>query len=151
MRAPFQVLVFPYQMVNNELCYLIARRSDNGIWQAISGGGEGNESIREAAERELVEETKLVGLNWQLLDSMCMLPKIYYAGNENWIEHPYVIPEYCFSVQVKIEPQLSHEHTEYSWCSYKEAKEILEYDSNRIALWEANQRLSGSTYLNQLS
>lgn len=50
MRAPFQVLVFPYQMVNNEPCYLIARRSDNGIWQAISGGGEGNESIREAAE-----------------------------------------------------------------------------------------------------
>ncbi|ROR26877.1 dATP pyrophosphohydrolase [Vibrio crassostreae] len=150
MRAPFQVLVFPYQMVNNKPCYLIARRSDNGVWQVVSGGGEGNESIQESAERELFEETKLIGLNWQLLDSMCMLPKTYYAGNQNWNDHRYVIPEYCFSVQVKTEPCLSNEHKQYRWCYYKEAKEILEYDSNRIALWEANQRLSGSTSLNQL-
>jgi len=49
MRAPFQVLVFPYKTVDNKSRFLIARRRDNGVWQAISGGGEDNESLLEAA------------------------------------------------------------------------------------------------------
>lgn len=141
MRAPFQVLVLPYQMTDNVPRFLIALRSDNGVWQAISGGGEDSESLVEAAKRELAEETKLVGSNWQQLDSMCMLPKVFYSGHENWAGHQYVIPEYSFSVQVTSEPQLSNEHTEYRWCSYQEANKLLKYDSNRIALWETHERL----------
>ncbi|HBK7293957.1 TPA: NUDIX domain-containing protein, partial [Vibrio cholerae] len=53
MRAPFQVLVFPYQILEQQPRYLIGQRSDNGVWQAISGGGEDSESILEAAKREL--------------------------------------------------------------------------------------------------
>lgn len=141
MRAPFQVSVFPYQIVDTKPRFLIARRSDNGVWQAISGGGEDDESILEAAKRELSEETQLVGDNWQLLDSMCMLPKVFYAGNHNWTEHPFVIPEYSFSVKVTEDPELSSEHTDYRWCDYREASELLTYDSNRNALWEINERL----------
>ena len=61
---------------------------DNGVWQAISGGGEDGESTLEAAKRELTEETSLMGYDWQQLDSTCMLPKVYYAGHENWTDHP---------------------------------------------------------------
>ncbi|KLV09793.1 NUDIX pyrophosphatase [Photobacterium ganghwense] len=145
MRAPFQVLVLPYQMTDNVPRFLIALRSDNGVWQAISGGGEDSESLVEAAKRELAEETKLVGSNWQQLDSMCMLPKVFYSGHENWAGHQYVIPEYSFSVQVTSEPQLSNEHTEYRWCSYQEANKLLKYDSNRIALWETHERLRSTS------
>ncbi|PMO72690.1 NUDIX hydrolase [Vibrio splendidus] len=141
MRAPFQILVFPYKTVDNKYRFLIARRRDNGVWQAISGGGEDNESLLEAAKRELSEETQLVGCNWQLLDSMCMLPKVFYSGNHNWTEHPFVIPEHSFSVKVTKDPQLSNEHTDYRWCDYQEAIELLTYDSNRNALWEINERL----------
>ncbi|NOH99466.1 NUDIX pyrophosphatase [Vibrio sp. 99-70-13A1] len=141
MRAPFQVLVFPYQIISGEPHFLIALRSDMNVWQGISGGGEDHESTLEAAKRELVEETKLVGTNWKQLDSMCMLPKVFYAGNENWAEHQFVVPEYSFSVKVFEEPHLSSEHTAYQWCSFKDAHELLKYDSNKIALWEANQRL----------
>ncbi|OQQ03686.1 NUDIX pyrophosphatase [Vibrio splendidus] len=141
MRAPFQVLVFPYQIVDTKPRFLIARRSDNSVWQAISGGGEDNESLLEAAKRELSEETQLVGDNWQLLDSMCMLPKVFYVGNHNWTEHPFVIPEHSFSVKVTEDPELSSEHTDYRWCEYQEASELLTYDSNRNALWEINERL----------
>lgn len=141
MRAPFQVLVFPYQMLGNEPRFLIGCRSDDGVWQAVSGGGEGNESKLQAAKRELLEETGLVGNNWQKLDSICSLPKVLYKGHQNWNNHQFVIPEYCFSVQVSSEPRLSNEHTELRWFSYEEASQLLKYDSNRNALWEAYERL----------
>ncbi len=144
MRAPFQVLVFPYQILNEQPRYLIGKRSDNGVWQAISGGGEDSESILEAAKRELEEETSLIGCDWQQLDSMCMLPKVYYSGHENWTNHQFVVPEYSFSVRVSTEPQLSNEHTKFRWCGFQEASELLKYDSNRIALWELNQRLNSN-------
>ena len=30
------------------------------------------------------------------------------------------------------------------WCSYEEAMSKLEYDSNKTALWELNERLKNS-------
>ncbi|MCG7489018.1 NUDIX pyrophosphatase [Vibrio sp. Of14-4] len=141
MRAPFQVLVFPYKLEIKEPIFLIACRRDNGEWQAISGGGEDKESVLDTAKRELYEETSLIGYDWAQLDSMCMLPRIFYSGHEKWKEHPYVIPEYSFSVQVFGEPQLSAEHTEFRWCNASDASRLLKYDSNRIALWELCERL----------
>lgn len=45
MRAPYQVLVFPYYIGSNGIEYAIFRRSDSGWWQAISGGGEDGETV----------------------------------------------------------------------------------------------------------
>ncbi|WP_429019823.1 NUDIX hydrolase [Aeromonas allosaccharophila] len=131
MRAPFQVLIIPYKHEGVETRFLLGRRNDNGVWQAISGGGEEQESLLESAKRELLEETSLVGTNWQQLDSMCMLPKVYYTGHEHWINHRYVIPEYSFSVQVTGDPKLSPEHSEFRWCGALEANNLLDYDSNK--------------------
>ncbi|UQV24935.1 NUDIX hydrolase [Vibrio sp. J383] len=141
MRAPFQVLIFPYKLEIAEPLFLIACRTDNGEWQAISGGGEDQESLLDAAKRELCEETSLTGIVWVQLDSICMLPRVFYSGHEKWSDHPYVIPEYSFSVQVSGEPKLSSEHTEFRWCKASDASKLLKYDSNRIALWEICERL----------
>ncbi len=54
MRAPFQVLIFPYKFEMAAPIFLIACRTDNGEWQVISGGGD-HESLLEAAKRELYE------------------------------------------------------------------------------------------------
>ncbi len=142
MRAPFQVLVFPYRKSVKGYEVLVCRRSDDGCWQGASGGGESEESSLEAAIRELFEETQLTGENWQKLDAMCMLPRVYYKDHELWSHNPYVVPEYSFSLLVNKEPVLSHEHTEYKWCSESEAIELLQYDSNKIAVWETFQRLN---------
>ncbi len=117
MRAPFQVLVFPYRKSTNGYEVLICQRSDDGVWQGTSGGGNNAESSLESAKRELFEETQLISHNWQKLDSMCMLPKVYYKGHKLWDMNPYVIPEYSFSALVNKMPVLSSEHTEFQWCS----------------------------------
>ncbi|WP_077653784.1 NUDIX domain-containing protein [Salinivibrio kushneri] len=69
MRAPFQVLVFPYQILNEQPRYLIGKRSDNGVWQVISGGGEDSESFLEAAKRELKEETGRYAIRGKINES----------------------------------------------------------------------------------
>src|ERR1043166_774438 len=56
-RAPFQVLVFPYRRsVAGTFEYAIFRRTDLGVWQAIAGGGEGDERPEATAAREAYEE-----------------------------------------------------------------------------------------------
>jgi dATP pyrophosphohydrolase len=141
MRAPFQVIVLPYICTDNDVKVLICRRSDNGIWQLVSGGGEGDETPLLAAKRELSEEAALYSEQWQQLDSMCMLPKMHFQGHENWSGNRYVIPEYALAAEVRTEPKLSNEHLEYRWCSINQASDYLEYDSNKIAVWELGQRL----------
>lgn len=55
----------------------------------------------------------------------------------------YVIPEYSFGVDIsQRDLVLSSEHTEVLWLHYHKAYEKMTYDSNKIALWELNQRLS---------
>ena len=73
---------------------------------------------------------------------MCTLPRIHFKDHENWVQHPYVVPEYSFMTLVNEEPKPSEEHVELKWCSVSEATELLKYDSNKIALWEVGQRLS---------
>ena len=141
MRAPYQVLVFPYKHKDETVLFLLCLRRDLGFWQPISGGGEDTETYLETAKRELSEETDLVGKNWMQLDSMCTLPKILFNDHKHWNNHLLVVPEYAFSVQVKGEPTLSSEHIDYCWCNATEAQKLLKYDSNRIALWELCERL----------
>lgn len=38
---------------------------------------------------------------------------------------------------------LSHEHPEYRWIGYDDARRLLGYDGDRTALWELHQRLRG--------
>ena len=141
MRAPFQVIVFPYRIQEGELQFLIGKRADDGYWQAISSGGEHAESPLEAAQREMHEESGLEGQNWVQLESMCTLPKIYYRDHESWTDVKHVIPEYAFMTQCSGVEIISHEHTELRWVSADEAHLLLKYDSNRNALWEACQRI----------
>lgn len=144
MRAPLQVIVFPYRFASGRLEVLIGKRRDGDYWQAISGGGENSETPLQAAKRELLEETSLSGEHWIQLDSMCTLPKVHYRGHEKWAEDILVIPEYAFMTQAVGDIKISAEHSSLAWKSIDEADALLKYDSNRNALWELCQRVSSA-------
>jgi dATP pyrophosphohydrolase len=144
MRAPFQVLVLPYRKTHSGLEYAILRQSDSGYWEFVSGGGEDKEEPFEAAKRETEEEIGIAeDVNLMHLDSQNTQPKNNFAFASLWSPDVYVIPEYCFAVDVgNKEIILSDEHTECRWVDYHSAQEKLRWDSNKNALWELNERLT---------
>jgi dATP pyrophosphohydrolase len=141
LRAQFQVLVIPFRSTALGLEYAVLKRSDSDYWQFVAGGGEEGESPMQAAERETAEEIGIAG-DLRSLDSQSSVPKDCFAAADSWGKDVYVIPEHCFAVPVIDEDiRLSSEHTECQWVSYEQACSLLKWSSNRIALWELNQRL----------
>ena len=141
MRAPFQVLVIPYRRAEAGMEFAVLKRSDSGDWQFVAGGGEGGETPIRAAQRETREEIGVVG-ELMPLDSLSTVPKDCFAAAGSWGAKVYVIPEYCFAVDVGGSTlTLSGEHNTLHWVSYEGARGLLRWDSNRNALWELNERL----------
>lgn len=144
MRKPFNVLVFPFYIDNNnEIKYALFKRYDGGYWQGISGGVEDDENMIEAAKRECYEETK-INNNCEFieLDASASVPSKVFNCNSSWGSNVYVVKEVSFGVRVKEkELEISEEHSSFGWFTYEEANQLLKWDSNKVALWELNQRL----------
>lgn len=140
MRQPFQVLVIPYIQRKKDYLFGVFLRADEKVWQFISGGGEDAELPAETAVRECKEELNLdMEFTMFKLDSLAHIPGIYFGFNQ-----PYVIPEYCYATDLtecQHDIRLSSEHAEFKWLSYEEATSLLEWDSNKTALYELNERL----------
>lgn len=144
MRAPFQVLIIPYKIVNKEIFYGVFLRKKQQIWQFIAGGGEDNELPIETAARELREETTISveKENIMQLETKSTIPVVNITGEFTWGEDVFVVPEHTFAVDIDgYEIKLSSEHKEVIWVKYDEAKDNLKFDSNKTALWELNEKL----------
>jgi len=143
-RAPYNVLVYLYRRTGDGTFeYALFKRADLGFWQGVTGGGEDAETPIEAARRETREETGLSPVaSFLQLDTVEPIPAYHFGHSQLWGEDVYIVPQYAFGVEVKDEQLiLSPEHTAYRWLRYAEAYRLLEFDGNRTALWELNQRL----------
>jgi len=142
-RAPFQVLVFPYKIVEGSIYYCIFRRSDNGFWQAIAGGGEDLENPETAARREANEEAGIISSSKLIkLQTITSIPVTVFKDSFLWGEDIFVIPEHSFGIMIESgDIRISKEHTEFKWVAYEEAYKLLKYDGNRTALWELDRRV----------
>lgn len=146
-RAPFQVLVYPYRKLdqNEEYEYALLKRVDDGLWQAITGGGESLESPLDAARRETLEETGIPGDALYIqLDTIESVPVVEFRNSAIWGEDVFVIPQYCFGVEAgRTEITISNEHTDFRWVSYNDARKLLNFSGDITALWELDKRLKG--------
>lgn len=139
-RKKYQILVIPIIYKNDSLKYCVFRRKSQ-IWQFVSGGGENeDECIEDTVKRELYEECNIKEFRYLLrLKTKCYVSVEYFEKYRGeWGPDTLVIPEYSFAVFLNNDNiVISHEHDEYRWVEYDEAKLLLEYDSNKVALWEA--------------
>ena len=141
MRSPFQVLVVPYRRARGELQFLALERADNGHWQWVAGGGEGNEEPAEAASRELQEELGVTA-EVRALATVSPVPVTAITGAYTWGPDHLIVPEHAFCVELETDRfELSDEHSSFRWITYDEAKTLLEFDSNRTAAWEVTALL----------
>ena len=100
MRAPFQVLIFPFIKDQGEYYYCLLRRADLNIWQAIAGGGEDLETPLEAAKRESFEEASInPDSNFIRLSSTTTIPAVNVKGLL-WND-VIMIPEIAFAVELE--------------------------------------------------
>ena len=143
MREPYQILSIPYRVVDGKLLFCILRRADSSYWQFIAGGGENGETPIEAAIRETREEIGVELKNIKQLTCIAYVPAevIAESKRQHWDKNTYVIPEYSFAFECDSEPLLSNEHSEYKWLTYDEARKLLKWDSNKIAMYEINCQL----------
>lgn len=144
-RAPFQVLVFLYAIVDGGARYAVLRRADLGVWQAVAGGGEEEETPDQAARREAFEEAGVpADCDLIPLASVGQIPVEHFRDRAHWPPGMMTIPEYSFAVAV--DPslvRLSAEHDAIEWLPFDDAIARLEWDSNRAALIELHARLTG--------
>ena len=148
MRKPHQILAFPYKKENDIYMYAIFKRKNKDIWQGIAGGVEDDETYLEACKREANEEA---GISYNAkvieLESVCTIPIENVTKDFIWGEDICLVYEHCYGIDAQNENiQISDEHTEFKWCTYEEAKELLKYDSNKNALWELNYKLDKNKY-----
>ena len=97
--------------------------------------------------RETFEETGIVAGDALLsLDSRASIPVAAFADTAHWPKNLFVVPEYAFGLLVSdTTVRLSDEHVEVAWLPFREAHERLTWDSNKVALWELEQRLTSGT------
>ena len=143
-RAKYQVLVIPYIIQDSKTKYAVFHRSDMNLWQFISDGGEDGETPLQSAKREAFEEAGISTDNhFYSLQTCCSIAaECFEEHRKTWGEECLVIPEYTFAVNINtLDMILSDEHTKYEWLDYENANEKLRYDSNKVALWEVDNKI----------
>jgi dATP pyrophosphohydrolase len=117
--------------------YLVLRRADDesfpGLWQQVTGAIHENESAVEAAVRELCEET---GLPPRELYSANMVHQ-YYAPDRDGI---MIMPVFLAFVEPSVEGvTLSHEHDDYRWITFAQAREVFTFSQQVDRLREIEE------------
>jgi 8-oxo-dGTP diphosphatase len=110
---------------------LLLKRAPNthleGIWQVVTGKIEPEETVLKALKREVFEETgceidQAYNINITLFYER-VKDRIGYSAN--------FFVELNHSHPITLEPK---EHSQYLWCSFEKAKELLAFSSQKETL-----------------
>lgn len=109
-----------------------------GYWGFPKGHKEGNEKIKEAALRELKEETGIAQCN--ILDVPPIIDEYVFTleGKEDY----HKIVQYFIGLSESDVVLLQEDEIlEYKWATYEQALEILTYENSKEVLKKAKEYL----------
>jgi len=118
-----------------ELLVMLRNPSQGLWWSSVTGMVEPGESLEAAAHRELQEETGLTGQLTALAfeHTFWMDPRILGLPSGE----PRFNTESCFHLEVAADAQVRlalDEHSEYRWCGFREARELMLWEGSKAAL-----------------
>lgn len=123
---------FVFMMKDKQPLYLLLKSATSDFWGYPKGHVEGNETLVEAAQREIKEETGLVAI----INPNFTTKVEYDMKNGNHKIITFFVAE--VSTDVKVKRQVE-EISEYRWCTYQEALSLVTYDNLKPPLTAANQ------------
>lgn len=142
-KQPVSVLVVIHTPALEVL--LLERADHPGYWQSVTGSRDGNETLRETAIREVMEETGLDATRFDLTDWQ---QQNVYEIYETW-RHRYPPgvthnTEHVFSLQlpeaVSVQPS-PREHLGFLWLPWREAADKVFSPSNREAILQLPEKV----------
>lgn len=133
MRLPIQVEAVIFRRYGSKVEYLLLKRipERNGFWQPVTGGVEEGETRKEALHREIMEETGVKNVLTVIEDLF------HFEFSDSGI----LYQEYVYGVEISPSAEIvldGKEHSEYKWCSFQEALQLLSWEENKTALRRLN-------------
>ena len=109
--------------------YLLIRHAKGGHWDFPKGRLEENETDRQAALRELQEETGIASV--RIMDDFFATVSYNPVYDGKQVQKTV---NYCMGWVKNQFVQLSDEHDEYAWLPYEQAHERLTHDRSKDLL-----------------
>jgi len=139
VRTGVEVAVFVTRKRDSEVLIVHRSPAQGGYWHVVAGGVESGESVAEAAERELHEETGLLAQVTAGIEvTEYVYPLTLEPAERRDLNDPSVaqVEVTCFRVSVPDdwEPKLDWEHDDHRWCDPGEAFDVLRWPSTAQAL-----------------
>jgi 8-oxo-dGTP pyrophosphatase MutT (NUDIX family) len=122
-----------YFIDDGEPLYLLLRSSGDGYWGFPKGKLDSGESNIQAAGRELVEETGIVGFEKPVGFEL----DITYQFTRGKEEFHKTVRYYLARVSSR-DVKISSEHSEYGWFPVEDARRLILFDNLRWVLDEAH-------------
>ncbi len=125
--------------------YLVVRSAltRRPVWEFPKGGVERGESEREAAERELREETGLAPGEYSVRDGFREEEHYIFTGGREGDRRLISKRVVYFLAEAHTERvRLSREATEFRWLPYEEAQQLLRFPQKRRVLEQAENWLA---------
>lgn len=151
MRPEISAGAIIYRHYKKRREYLVLHYGEAGHWDFAKGHVEGKETLREAAMREIFEETGLRNLRFHPIYKESIKYWLWPYGNKRRRSNPneqgrqrkvLKIVTFFLAESLSEKVRLSHEHSGYVWLPHKEAIKMVTYNSSKELIKKAEEILT---------